>query len=594
MIVHHQQLIVHYYTDSITNPYAKMHLSLKNKSSPMNVRIVFILCALPILTFAQTFSYPWAINGNQPGDFATCQAIAKDMNGNSFLAINHSESLQFGSVTLGVLAGVDVGIVKFNSSGIAQWGAVATGPGADGVTDIACDAAGNVYVSGWFDDSLQLGPIKLLSTNPVFGDNRREFFVACLNSEGVWQWARKQTGAAFSEARAIGIDADGNCVVGGIFYGANLVVSGQTLQAQEMLPFIVKYTSAGTFVWLRSASTPYGAELTALDIGNDGTIYYTGSFGTAEDEVITMTFGTIVLTNEGDPEEGFVSADAYVAALSSSGNYLWANNAGALYTEAYGLGIVCDENGNTYICGSFYQSMNAGDFSVETADGEFHQDIFIAMLNSSGQWMWLNSYGNMEENIPSGMRISSDQHVYLFGEIGPTPLNFDGEVMITSGQNKSYIARVNADGTIRWAFAHPQVAAFAPDVQNTLFITGMFAGNIQLGDISLNSTGGTGRDVYVTRLDYTPLVPDKVSNGNKEDALSVYPNPSNGLFRIKGLSETFTYMVSDLRGQIISSGKISNEEEIDLTMYSNGMYLLRITSQNKETSHMSIIKSGGH
>jgi len=555
-------------------------------------RSILFLLAWPCLANAQTFSYPWAVNGVQPGNFAESTSISKDASGNVFLGLTHSEALQFGAVSLGVVSGLDIGIVKFNASGIAQWGAVASGPGDDGILDIASDDIGNTYICGWFDDSLQLGSIKLVSTNPVFGDERREFFVACLNPDGNWLWARKQTGSAFSEARAIGIDEEGNCIIGGIFYNADLVIAQQTLPAQEILPFVVKYSASGDFIWARSANTPYAAELTSLDIGNDGTIYYTGFFGTAEDEVITINFGNIELINEGDPEEGFVSADMYVAAMNADGTYIWANSAGALYTEAYGLGIVCDENNNVYVCGSFYQSMNADNFSVATADGEFHQDIFIGMLDDSGEWMWINSYGNTQENIPGGLHISPDEHVYLYGEIGSFPLNLDGEFMISSAQDKSYIARINADGTIRWAFEHPQVTALVSDVQNRLFITGLFAGTVQLGNFSLSSTGGPGNpDIYVTQLDYTPLVPDGIAAEAGKLALTAYPNPGNGLYRINGLNDSFTYSVSDIRGQHISSGKIDSTAVIDLSDFSAGLYIVIITTANGELINLPVIKT---
>jgi hypothetical protein len=67
--------------------------------------------------------------------------------------------------------------------------------------------------------------------------------------------------------------------------------------------------------------------------------------------------------------------------------------------------------------------------------------------------------------------------------------------------------------------------------------------------------------------------------------LAVYPNPSNGTFNIN-VSTTYNVTVSDVLGKVVYSAKLENGTYvIDLSSYSNGLYILKAESngQSKTT-----------
>jgi hypothetical protein len=61
--------------------------------------------------------------------------------------------------------------------------------------------------------------------------------------------------------------------------------------------------------------------------------------------------------------------------------------------------------------------------------------------------------------------------------------------------------------------------------------------------------------------------------------LSVFPNPSNGLFNIFGVddSDTESYTLMNSVGQTVSI-KVQNDGQVDMSVYPSGVYYLRVSS----------------
>lgn len=69
-----------------------------------------------------------------------------------------------------------------------------------------------------------------------------------------------------------------------------------------------------------------------------------------------------------------------------------------------------------------------------------------------------------------------------------------------------------------------------------------------------------------------------------EASITVYPNPSKGIFKIKGISAStpvFTVNVYDVYGKLVLSN--SNNVVMDLSNYDNGIYIVHVEIEGKET-----------
>ena len=73
--------------------------------------------------------------------------------------------------------------------------------------------------------------------------------------------------------------------------------------------------------------------------------------------------------------------------------------------------------------------------------------------------------------------------------------------------------------------------------------------------------------------------PCSVGVGNLEDnKFSIYPNPSNGIFNMDGLTKTSTVNIFNSFGKLLSVE--INSSEIDLSSQPNGIYLVNIQDSN--------------
>lgn len=105
------------------------------------------------------------------------------------------------------------------------------------------------------------------------------------------------------------------------------------------------------------------------------------------------------------------------------------------------------------------------------------------------------------------------------------------------------------------------------------------------GSFSLITTGGT---VIAEGVEYGAEYVAKfrmeeglsVNNNALKNAVTVYPNPSSGLYTVSATgNQALTYQLYNILGQAVTSGKITTEGSINITGAANGVYMLKVTEQ---------------
>lgn len=88
------------------------------------------------------------------------------------------------------------------------------------------------------------------------------------------------------------------------------------------------------------------------------------------------------------------------------------------------------------------------------------------------------------------------------------------------------------------------------------------------GNGSLTLTG----DVQSYTLSLTPF--------ETQSKLKLFPNPSINYVQVSGLTKTENYSIYNVLGTEVNNGKISNTETIDTSNLTNGLYFLKLESEN--------------
>ncbi len=265
----------------------------------------------------------------------------------------------FGSTTL-VLAGTQDGfIAKYDPSGNLLWarpaGSTAFGEGQG----LANDAAGNLYVSGYFTGSILSNGVAIPSTGSS------DLFLSKYSPAGSLIWMRTAGGTGQEMGRDLAVDPQGNVIMTGTFTGTATFGQTTLTSAGGTDMFVAKYDSAGNLLWIRSGGgtgteDSLGADLTTDRMGN---VFVTGAFQT------TAQLGSTALTSAG-------SDDVFVAKYAPNGLFLWSHRFGGTGFD-HARGIAVDGSGSVFVSGAFNNTVTAGTNVLTSAGG---QDAFLFKL----------------------------------------------------------------------------------------------------------------------------------------------------------------------------------------------------------------------
>lgn len=236
-------------------------------------------------------------------------------------------------------------------------------------SNLAVDAAGNLFVTGNFRGSVDFDPSnkqKLVVGSGTAGSG----FVVKWDTNGSFKWvspflASPNTASGSSAIPdQIALDGAGSVIVGGYYRG---LVDFDPSSRVSNLPsiggaFISKLDASGGLLWVKALESADNSFLNGFDIDASGNIYASGN-----------TWGTVDL----DPSVNVQSyttagqADGFVLKLSSTGDLNWAVTFGSASMDVP-LGISVTSAGEIHV-GGWY-----------TGDVDFDPDPFAAWYLNSG------------------------------------------------------------------------------------------------------------------------------------------------------------------------------------------------------------------
>jgi PKD repeat protein len=144
----------------------------------------------------------------------------------------------------------DAFIVKFNSSGVRQWGTYYGGAGDEYYYDMTTDASGNVIGTGFTMSTSKIASSGAHQTSL----NGTEFdgFISKFNTSGGRQWGTYYGGSGADYFYAIATDASNNIYVAGATESTSGIATSKTHQTSNAGltdAFLAKFSSTGVRQW---------------------------------------------------------------------------------------------------------------------------------------------------------------------------------------------------------------------------------------------------------------------------------------------------------------------------------------------------------
>ncbi len=485
-----------------------MEILTKIIGGKMKVKIGLFFIVLVVLNtalFSQEPEWQWASQAGGNG-FDGGGGICSDLYGNSYVTGIFEGTANFGSYSLTSSGLEDIFIAKMDANGNWLWATQAGGSESEGPCGITIDNDYNCYVTGEFISTVNFGSYSLTSSG------EEDIFVAKMDANGNWLWATKAGGSSQDSGEAIVIDNDYNCYVTGKFKVTASFGSYSLTSSGARDIFVAKMDTNGNWLWATQAE---GSDWEGgYGIANDNTdnYYVTGYFRD------TVNFGTVTLTSSGE-------RDIFVAKMDANGNWVWATKAGGSDGEdETGFKITTDNQSNSYVTGIFEGTAYFGSYSL-TSSGE--GDIFVAKMDVNGNWLWATKAGGNYQDNGLGIAIDNDYNCYVTGQFLAT-VSFGSYSLTSSGLEDIFIAKIDTNGNWVWVTkaggsSGDSGYGITTDNGGNSYVTGIFQDTASFGSYSLTSSGNW--DIYVVKLGNDTSVENEIIPTKTE--LSNYPNPFN-------------------------------------------------------------------
>lgn len=362
----------------------------------------------------------------------------------------------------------------------------------------AVDKDNNVYVTG----------VLFASSAPyVFGSTSltvkggSDIFVAKLNSQGKWLWAKRFGGVdnlaadyAKEEGRTIVTDPDGNVYVGAHFAGT-MVIGSTTLTSMGGIKidlFVAKLSPEGKLLWFNTGGGEQADAMTTIAVDKDRNVYVSAAVTAT---LSPQKFGNLTIAQ---PRQ--TSFDVAKAKLNNEGKWQWVRTYYSIPND-YGGGIDAAPDGTTYSTGNFSQTVQFGGVRLASANGG--RISYIARHDKQGNVVWAKKIDTVGGWSSGHKVVLVGDHIYVsgvfsgFAVIGSTTLQAKGNTDV-------YVAKYSTTGTLHWIRG-----VGGPDRDSTggitysnghIYVAGLFGGSVTFGETTLTAKGPS--DGFVAK--YSP------------------------------------------------------------------------------------------
>lgn len=382
-----------------------------------------------------------------------------------------------------------------------SWANTAGAGPRDEITALSRDAAGNVFATGVFQDSVEL--FSGSDETWVKGGGWKDILLVKYGPDGQRLWSHGFGDAAWDRGWSLTTDPQGNVYTGGVFSRSVDFDPGpdSTILTSNQAGFwpdgyLAKYDTDGNLLWANHLLTarPQGTSQTAtllsiadMEIDADGNLIIGGAlWDSAWFDASTLLVGGTL-------------ADPFLAKYDADGKLLWAQlMAGSGDNRIQSLAV--DTQNRIYVSGFFFGApdMDPGS-GTTTLSSQGQEDIFLAAYQPDGSFSWAKAFGSSlgaAVRVESGRSVDVDSlgNVYLTGLIyGDTDFNpggSGGQITPTAG-TQAFVVKHDAAGAFQWVFS---IHGTSTSYQIGTAITVLPSGDFFLGGEYESGVGGLDLD----------------------------------------------------------------------------------------------------
>lgn len=512
------------------------------------------------------------------------EALALDQAGNIYLAGHFRGTADFDpGAAIANMTADSIGepfILKLNAGGDFQWvkhfASIISPSFGNGADDIKVDASGNIYTTGYFNDTFDFDPGG--GVFPLASAGSQDMFVSKLDANGDFLWAFRLGGASYDYSHAIDVDDLGNVYLTGNFkytvdFDPGVGFHALTTAGAINEAFVAKYDANGNYLWAMAFSggiSDFSGAGIAVDA--DHNVYSTGLLSGGVDM---------------DPGVGVVNlgtnvAEAYISKLNSNGEYVWAIT---LPTSGFGYGnsLALDPNGNLFCIGNFG---GTGDFDpgagVQTLTAGGAWDGYILNLDSAGAFLNVWQIGGSSSDQCYGLFVDASSSIYTTGHFsntvdfdpGPDSVSFTvfglEDAFIQKFGNCQMNPGVTTNGgtlvadqpgvAYQWLVCNPFTPI--PGANSQSFSPGASGTYAVIVSQSACADTSTCMAVTLTQTEHSLA-----------DAIKVYPNPATEILHIHAQAPIESVILTNLLGAVV---QMETTNRFSVAALPQGVYLLHI------------------